>query len=352
MAMTVISATEYFLPKYYDKIFLETLNPVPKAAEYCLQKPLPKHMGNVAYFPRMTASDSTPDSYDIATDGTIITPEIVVDEQVSATIVQFGNAKGISDMTEMTAIDTTTEETVKNLAIQAGNLLDKQVLTAAYSSSAKGVYLATATSVSASVSVGTSHGGFPVMFANADFAGSASTSQATDLSATVAGMISALNSCGGVDSAMSAAVLRRAIGKLKAKNVLPLEKGYYAFLCHTDIAMSLLADSSITDLYKYTDPENLKKGIVGMYANALIVEDNNILIAPTAGVTSGSVYFNVLLGRGAMGVTKLDGGVKTYVEKGGGVYDPIHQQNTFGWKAQQAVAKLNTSAGLVVVTRV
>lgn len=345
MSMTVIADTAYFLPKYYDKVFLETLNPVPKAATYCMQKPLPKHMGNVAYFPRMTATDDTPDSYDIATDGTIITPEVVVDEQVSATIVQFGNAKGISDMTEMTAIDSTTEETVKNLAIQAGNLLDKQVLTAAYSTSAKGVYLATATSVSASVSVGTAHGGFPVTFANADYAQTLPEDRA-------AGMISAINSCGGVDSAMSAAVLRRAIGKLKAKNALPLEEGYFAFLCHTDIAMSLLADSSITDLYKYTDPENLKKGIVGMYAGALIVENNNILVAPTAGLSSGAVYFNVLLGRGAMGVTKLDGGVKTYVERGGGVYDPIHQQNTFGWKAQQAVAKLNTSAGMIVVARV
>jgi N4-gp56 family major capsid protein len=346
MAVTTMSDVAYFLPKYYDKVFLEVLKPTPKAAEFCIQKPLPLHQGNVAYFPRMTATDDTPGSYDIATDGTIITPETFVDEQVTATIVQFGNAKGITDMTEMTAIDSTTEEVVKNLATQANNLLDKQILTAAYSTSAVGIYLSTATSVSASVSVGTSHGGFPVMFTNADYA-------QTTPDERVAGMISAVNSCGGVDSVISAATIRRAMRILKAKNVQPLDKGYFAFLCHTDIAMTLIADSSITDLYKYTDPENLKKGIVGMYANALIVEDNNVLIAPTAGLSNGPVYFNVLLGRGAMGVTKLDGGVKTFVKAAGsaGTADPINQQATFGWKAQQAVAKLNTSAGLIVVAR-
>jgi len=358
MAMTTTANVAYFLPSYYDKVFLEVFQPTPKAAEYCMQKPLPLHNGKVAYFPRMTATADTPVSY-IMTEGTPITPETFVDEQITATVVPFGNAKGITDLTELTAIDSTTEEVVKNLAVQANNLLDKHILTAAYNSSLPlsatdcGTYTPTASDVTASVSVGTSHGGFPVIFANADFAGSASTSQAVDLSCTLAGMISAINSCGSVDSAISAATIRRAAGALKGKNVTPLEKGYYAFLCHTDIAMTLLADSSITDLYKYTDPENLKKGIVGMYTNVLIVEDNNILKAPTAGLSSGAVYFNVLLGRGALAVTKLDGGVKTYTKPAGsaGTADPINQNATFGWKAIQAAAITNTAAGLIVVAR-
>jgi N4-gp56 family major capsid protein len=353
MAMTTTSDVAYFLPEFYDKTFLEVFQPIPKAADYCMQKALPLHQGKTVYFPKMTATSDNPGSY-IMTEGTPITPETFVDEQVIATVVPFGNAKGISDFAEMTAIDSTTVEVVKNLAVQANNLLDKQILAAAYNSGATGytVYKATATSVSASVSLGTSYGGFPVIVANADFAGSASTVQ-TDLSATTTGLVSAINSCGGVDSVISAATLRRAAGKLKGKNVTPLEKGYYAFLCHTDIAMTLLADSSITDLYKYTDPENLKKGIVGMYANTLIVEDNNILVAPTAGLSSGAVYFNILLGRGALAVTKLDGGVKTYTKPAGsaGTADPINQNATFGWKAIQAATITNTSGGLIVIAR-
>ena len=349
MATTTTANIALFLPKYYDKTFLEVFEPIPKAADYCMQKPLPLHQGKVAYFPRMTATSDLPGSYFI-TEGTTITPETFVDEQIIAHIVQFANAKGITDFAELTAIDSTTEEVVKNLAVQANNLLDKQILAAGYNSGAVGYEMMS--DISSGSSVGTSFGGFPVMFANASFAGSASTAQ-TDLSATKAGLISAINSMGGVDSAVSAAVIRRATGKLKAKDVTPLEKGYYAFLCHTDIAMTLLADSSITDLYKYTDPENLKKGIVGMYANTLIVEDNNIAKAPTAGLTSGPVYFNMLIGRGALSVTKLDGGVSTYTKPAGsaGTADPVDQTATFGWKANQAAVITNTNGGLIVMAR-
>jgi N4-gp56 family major capsid protein len=346
MAMTTTTDVALFLPKYYDKVFLEVFNPTPKAAEYCMQKPLPLHQGKEAYFPKMTATSSTPGSY-IITEGTTITPETFVDEQIIAHIVQFANAKGITDFTEMTAIDSTTEEVVKNLAVQANNLLDKQIIAAAYNSGAVGYEMMG--NLGTNMSIGSSFGGFPILFANADFAGSASASMARDLSATKAGLVSAFNSMGGVDSLISAATIRRATGRLKQKNVSPLEKGYFAFLCHTDIAMTLIADSSITDLYKYTDPENLKKGIVGMYANTLIIEDNNIASA-TCGLSSGTVYLNILLGRGSLAVTKLDGGVSTYTKPAGsaGSADPVNQTATFGWKANQASVITNSSGGLIV----
>lgn len=319
----------YFLPAYYDKTFLEVLNAKPSAEEYCMIKPMPMNTGNVAYFARMDSVSNNPSSYKIGTDGVIITPRAVVDSQVSATIVQYGDATSISDMVEMTAISSVDEESVKQLAVQAGNLLDKTILSRAYSSGLSGLY--TSVGSGDATSIGASFGGFvlqwvdPLILANTPSA--------------------ALASVGTTLNPMTAAALRKGVQTLKAKNVQPLDKGYFAFLCHTNTAMKLIADSAITDLYKYTDPENLKKGIVGMYANALIVENNNVLV--TTATTSCNAYFSVLLGRGALGVTDL-GGLKTYTEKSGGTSDPIHQLATFGWKAQRAVAQLNSSAGLVI----
>lgn len=337
MAVTTMANVAYFLPSYYDKVFLEALVPVPQAAKYCMRKPLPLHQGNIAYFPRMTATANVPSSYDIASDGTVITPEAIVDEQVSATIVQFGNAKAISDMTEMTAINTVVEETVKNLADQANNLIDKYILSRAYNTGASLVY--TAAGVGDATSVGASFGGFILQWVDTSIL--ANTPSA------------AIASAGDTNNGISATALRKAVKTLKAKNVKPLSdaEGCFAFLCHTNTAMKLLADTAITDLYKYTDPENLKKGIVGRYAGALIVEDNNVLVS-AGGSSSANVYFSVLLGHGAMGVTELDGGVKTYTKPAGtaGTADPINQLMTFGWKAQVAAAILNTSAGVIVAS--
>jgi N4-gp56 family major capsid protein len=332
MAITNMANVPYFLPAYYDKKFLETLDAQPKAEAYCMTKPLPMNTGNVAYFPRMTSAANNPSSHKISTDGSVITPRAIVDEQVSATIVQFGDAAAISDMVEMTAISATDEETVRNLAVQAGNLLDKTILARAYSSCVSQVF----TSVGSGdvTSVGASFGGFVLQYVD----------QAI-LSNTPA---TAIASCGNTGNAMTAAALRRGLKTLKGNNVQPLDQGFYAFLCHTSTAMKLLADTSIGELYKYTDPENLKKGIVGRYANAMIIEDNNVLVSG-GGSSSANVYYSIMLGRGALGVTDL-GNLRTYTEKSGGTSDPIHQFSTYGWKAQRAVAQLNSSAGLIIAS--
>lgn len=341
MATTGVSDVAYFLPNYYSKLFLDMLNPTPVVAKYAMKKPLPTNNGITAYFPRMTVTASYPTTYKISTDGTVITPEKIVDEQVAVSIKQWGNAKAISDLTEMTAIDSTTEETIKDLANQANNLLDKVLLTAAYGTSGSDFW-GTAGTIGAITTIGGNAGGFTISTASAGISGTTGPVGST-------GGGSAISSLAATDC-ITAAALRRWIQKLKARNVQPLEDGYFAFICHTDTAMKLLADSNIGDLYKYTDPENLKKGVVGRYAGAQIQEDNNILVALTTLTSTTYAYFSLLLGRGGLGATELDGGVKTYIEKSGGTSDPIHQFMTFGWKANFNAVVLNQLCGLICVS--
>lgn len=308
------------LPNYYQKSFLERLTTTgPILSEYCFKKPLPLHSGKVVYFPRMVNSSTQVSAYKL-TEGTIISTEKIDEQQVSATIEQFGNAKAITDLTEMTAIDATTDETVKELADQAKNILDKRIRDEAYGTS--------------STPWG---GGFSV--AAADLADGAYTG------------VSAIGNYIGTSKSITTAMVRLWVKKLKARNVEPLDDGYFAFIGHSDTMVTLQADSTWQSAYQYTDPENMRRGVVGTYGGVKFQTDNNILVS-AAGSSGANLYYSLLLGRGALGVTELNGGVKTYIKNPNDstTSDPINQFSTFGWKANMVPKILNVSCGLICVT--
>ena len=324
MAYTATTDVAGFLPNYYSKVFLERLVPGPRMLQFCTMKPLPKNQGKVAYFPRMVVSSTTVSAYKLA-EGTVITPEKIDDAQVSATIEQFGNSKAIWDLTELTAIDSTVEETVKEIADQASNIIDIRTMEGGYGTSAT-PYGGSGFSMFAFNTVGAAENGGIAM------------------SVVYAAV-------GATEFRMKAATVRAAVKKLMGRNVRPLDDGFYALVCHSDTASRLQADSEWQTAYQYTDPENLRKGVAGTYAGAKIVIDNNIRTSAN-GSNGDTIYYSFLLGRGALGATELDGGIKTYTKKSGeqDTYNPINQFITFGWKANFVAKHLNLSAALVVLT--
>ena len=101
---------------------------------------------------------------------------------------------------------------------------------------------------------------------------------------------------------------------------------------------------------KMTDPENMRRGVAGAYGGVKIQVDNNIFVS-AMGSAGGSLYFSIVLGQGALGVSQLDGGVKTYTTGGGAdKFDPIDQFITFGWKISFVPQILNVSSGLIFVS--
>jgi N4-gp56 family major capsid protein len=100
-----------------------------------------------------------------------------------------------------------------------------------------------------------------------------------------------------------------------------------------------------------TDPENLRKGVAGTYGGAKIVIDNNITTSAN-GSAGATIYYSLLMGRGALGATELDGGIHTYAKKSGesDTSNPINQFVTFGYKANFVSKILNLSCGLVILT--
>lgn len=318
-AYTATGDVTGFIPNYYSKVFLERLLPGPIMMEYVTKKPLPSNNGKVAYFPRMLNSSTTVSAYKL-TEGTVRDTEKIDDAQVSATIEQFGNAKALWDLTELTAINGTIEETVSELADQAKNILDQRIMQEAYGTSSTPSF--------------------------AGFSGVAfNTVAGSEVTMSAFGTYT-----GTTEFRMKAATVRNAVKKLQSLNVKPLDNGFYGLIVHSDTASRLQSDSEWQTAYQYTDPENIRKGVAGTYAGAQVQIDNNIFTS-AVGSNSATCYFSLLLGRGALGVTELDGGVKTYTTTAGAdKADPIDQFVTFGWKANMVPVRLNKSAGLIVIT--
>ena len=319
MANTTTTSVAGFLPNYYDKVFLEQLSPGPKMMSLVMKKPLPQNNGKVAYFPRML-NESLTVSAATLTEGTAVTPQLLDDAQISATVRGYGKANGIADLTKLTAINSMVEEAVKSLATQANNIIDLLLINEAYGTSAE------------------PHGtGFSCV----------AWDTALDSEVNAGASIANINA---TTHSMKAETVRFAVSKLLSRNVKPLEDGFFALVVHSNTAYKLLADSEWQTAYQYTDPENLRKGVVGTYGGAKIIIDNNIRTSAN-GSAGATVYFSIMLGHGALGATELDGGIKSYYVGGGAEKsDPIDQFITVGWKANFAASRLNLSCGLIVFT--
>jgi N4-gp56 family major capsid protein len=307
------------LPKYYNKVFLERLVTGPKMAQLCIKKPLPSGSGTVVYFPRITTPSTTVSAYKL-TEGTIRETEKVLDAQVSATIEQFGNAQAVTDISNLTAINGYVEEATKSIADQADAILDKRIMSEAYGTSATPT--------------------------NAGF----SCAAWNTVGATLVQSSSFFTYAGTVEFRMKASTVRNAVTMLRARNVQPLEDGLFALVVHSDTASRLRNDSEWQNAYMYTDPESIRKGITSAYEGVKVIVDNNIRTSAN-GSNGNTLYYSILAGSGALGVTELDGGIKFYAtNEGASKADPINQFTSLGWKANMVPARLNLSCGLVLVT--
>jgi len=311
------------LPKYYSKVFLERLQPGPILMDYATQIPLPTGSGTSIFFPRLNVSSTTPSAYKI-TQGTVISTEKIADTQISAVIEQFGNAKALWDLTELTAINTIVEENIKEIGDQANNIIDKRIRDAAYGTSSRPW-----------------GGGFSVTAYNT----------ASNLDLVGLGFLevsAAITYVGKTEFSTTAASLRYLAKKMEARNVRPFDDGFYVLACHSDTAMQIQGDTAWQAAYQYTDPENMRRGVAGALGGVKIQKDNNIFTS-AIGSAGNSVYYSILLGQGALGVSQLDGGVKSFTKSSGpqDTSNPINQFITFGWKINFVPSLLNLSCGLV-----
>lgn len=318
-ASTAIST----IPQYYDKKFLERLEAVPTMYELLPKKPIPEGNGMTMYFPRMSSSSTTPSAYK-GIQGTIMSTEGVNDVRVSATLETFRNAKAVWDIAKLTALNTYMDEVVDEQGTQARNIIDKRILEAAY-----GCPIDTAYNLS-----------------NLLGGGNVATFSAIYLSGTY--NMPAVHST----ATITAVAIRSWVKKLRSRNVEGFfDDGMYLLVVHSDTEMAIQADTTWQAAYAYTDPENMRKGLFGTYGGVKMARNNNILVS-ACGSAGATLHFSLLLGKGAMAVSELNGGVKTYMKESGptDTFNPVSEFVTFGWKIHFVPKVLNVSSGLIVVT--
>ena len=312
------------VPSFYNKKFIERLVQAGMPAmDLASKTKLPEGNGYIAYWSRQTNNTTTLSALRVqfSAGREPIGTENVASSQISATVEKFGYAIGIQDVTKMAAINDTVTETVMNNADQAANVIDKRVIEEAMGTSA------TATGA-----------GFSMFFWNT--VGSADLGSSTSAGFTYAGT---------VEYAMAASTIRAAVAKLRARNVPTYEDGFYHLLVHPNTELKLLADTTYGNAYVYTDPQGIREGKGKPYAGALVIRDNNIKTSAN-GSNGNTLYYSILVGKGALGVTELLPGVKSYTVNGADKYDPIDEVTAVGWKAAFATARLNVSSGLIMVT--
>lgn len=319
------------LPKYYDKKFIERLFPNCKMINYCEMRPLPLNSGTSMFFEMVTnTNDYTAASGKALTQGTVLSTTATSDTQVSAVIEQFGSARGIWDLTELTAINSLVTANVEEQADLANKIIDLRIIEEAMGTSSR--------------TSGDQGAGFPVIAFNTN-------SGAEDGRLTTSSLSSSIAAVNTTEYRLTSKTLRYGVASLAAQNVPTFDDGLYALICRSNTAYRLMADSEWQAAYQYTDPENMRKGIAGAAFGAKIVIDNNIF-ASAMGSGASTKYFSILLGKGAIGASELDGGVKTYTKTSGpqDTSNPINQFSTFGWKANFVAKRLNVSSGVILVT--
>lgn len=319
------------IPKYYDKRFLQRLIANPKMLDYCEKRPLPLNSGTTMYFDRITNSTGfTAASGRGVTQGTVISVYATSDSQVSAVIEQFADARGIWDLTELTAINTLVEAIVDEQADEANKVIDLRIIEEAMGTSSK--------------TSGDQGLGFPVICFN-------TVSNLEQPHLTASGLSSAIASVDTTENRLTCETIRYGVAQIAALNAPKFDDGLYALLVSSNSAYRLMADTEWQASYQYTDPENMRKGIAGSAFGAKIVIDNNLFTSAMGSGTS-TKYYSILLGKGAIGASFIDGGVKTYTKTSGpqDTYNPVNQFQTFGWKANFTSKRLNTSCGRILVT--
>lgn len=311
------------LSTYYDKLALGYLLPQLKLFQFAEKRPLPTQAGKTIIFRRY----ATPTADSTLTEGSAPSAAALSAVSVSAGLEQIGKVFGISDLLELTAVDSQVEEAVRELMDYAAISVE--------------TYVRNAIIDGASVIIERVSG----------TAGNANTRT------TVSAVYSA--------DTLVESVVRKAALRLRRLNVKPFSDGYYIWITDPHGSEQLRSDTATggwIDVYKYATPENVYAGEIGKLHGFRFIEvgiagstrDGSIYVGSTQSTSAVSVcaVYNLAFGQGYFGVTEMDGGIQTFV-KTANPYDksdPLNQFSTVGYKVTLAAKLLNVSAGVVVPT--
>ena len=308
---------------YYDRMLLETLDPATKFYQFATKKPLPLGEGNAVQWNRprrlgmgqKVTAGIKPSANELST------------IRVSANIETYGGYTVLEDTVQLVSITDVLDLATSELAKQAAETLDRALMHSIL------FFDDPTTSTSAIHIVKTS--------------ASLQISTNSNVGATYSNVLIAVSD------------IRRCVTELRRRNAATFDGQNFVGVLHPLVAEDLRSDATWQNWHQYTTPELLYRGEVGRVEGCRFVEStltpvsagsgNGNAISASPGA-SAIAYGTVIFGRGFLGATELDGGVKTFLVQGPSKSDPLNQTTTYGWKAKFASKVLNVSAGLTLWT--
>lgn len=279
---------------YYDRTLIEAAEPNLVHRQFGEARPIPAGNGRKIEF---RAFDPLPKNVTELTEGVTPDGKKMKVRAIEATVGQYGDYVELSDLLELTALDPIVAQTTRAIGAQAGRSLDaiaRDVLAA----------------------------GTNVQYA---------AGQVASRAALVGGKPDAAD-----NHYLTVDCIKRAVRTMKVNNVNPFEDGYYVAIIHPDVTYDLTSDPDWKKPHEYVDTEHLYNGEIGRVAGVRFVETSEAKIFPGAGAEGRDVYATLVIGRGAYGVSEVEGGGLTTIVKplgSAGSADPLNQRSTIGWKA-------------------
>jgi N4-gp56 family major capsid protein len=278
---------------FYDRVFLDRAKLMLSHDFGAQRKTIPGNMGVTVKWNRFTPLAVATTAL---TEGSTVSAAVDMSTtQVSATVATFGNWTAVSDLFDLTSLDLNLKEHVEVHGQNCGESLDTLIRNELTNGTAQLVTATTLTAIAA-----------------------------TDV--------------------LSGAAIRKAVRILKLAKAQRFDNGYYRGIIQPNASYDLFGNTEwLNSISIYTDPTQLKAGIVGKLHGVEFVETNNgFTVSSTV-----TVYDTFVFGKNAYGTVSLDNqpGNRIYIKTPGpqDTSNPLDIYSTVGWKAFFAVKVLNSS---------
>ncbi len=290
---------------FYDKVFLDRAKAMLVHDYGAQKKSLRQNEGKSIKFNRFTPLALATTAL---TEGTSNPSQVNMSTTVvSTTVATYGNWTTVADLFSLTSIDTDLKEHVEVHGQNAGETLDSLI--------------------AKELSTG----------ATAQYAGG-------KVLTTVA-----------TTDTLTGAEIRKAVRTLKENKAMKFENGMYRGIIQPFTAYDLFGNTEWLNTVIYTDPANMKAGIIGKLHGVEFKETNQGSWGDNAGLSGTTdVYHNFIFGKNAYGIVELEGqaGPRIYVKTPGSnsTDNPLDIYSTVGWKAYFACKTLNANWIINVVS--
>lgn len=276
---------------FYDKVFLERAEEVQVYKKVCDVKPLPTNSGKSVYWNRFSPLAKQTTALTEATNPSEVS---MTSTQVTATVADYGAYTTVSSLYNLTSIDVDLKEHVQVHGQNAGETLDELI---ANEMSANGT---------TQLAIG--------------------NTLLTDI---------------GTTDVMTGLEVRRAVKTLKKNKAWMFPGNLFRGIISATAAYDLRGNSEWLDASRYTDPTNLKMGLLGKLHGVEFYETNN----EVSESSTTTVYSNFICGQHGVGMVDIASGSapKIYV-KTPNEYDtsnPLNLYSRVGWRMTTAARVLN-----------